>query len=114
MKKKRSASTARLVVRRQAAMKKLARLGPVLRGSLVTARRGGHLAHQLTLSVNGKTHTVYVPAGMIKEVQGWIRNYRQMQTVVRDISKLNMAVIHRYIPENRGADSRRSRLRPRP
>jgi hypothetical protein len=110
MKRKHSISTTRLVARRQASMKKLARLGPVLRGSLVTAKRGRHLAHQLTLSVNGKTHTVYVPAGMVKEAQEWIRNYRQLQRLIRDQSKLNLAIIHRYIPENRGADSRR---RPR-
>lgn len=106
-----SPSAARLAMRRDAAMKKLARLGPVLRGSLVIARRGNHTAHQLTTSVQGKTHTVYVPTGMIKEVKAWIRNYKQMQEMVQTISKLNMAIIHRYLPENPDADSRRSQTR---
>lgn len=111
MKMNLSPSSARLAMRRDAAMKKLARLGPILRGSLVTARRGNHTAHQLTTSVQGKTHTVYVPAGMLKEVQAWIRNYKHMQEMIKTISKLNMAIIHRYLPENPDADSRRSRMR---
>lgn len=113
MKKNLQPSSARLTMRRDAAMKKLARLGPILRGSLVTAQRGQHLAHQLTTSVQGKTHTVYVPVGMLKEVKAWIRNYKQMQQIVKDISKLNMAIIHRYLPENPDADSRRASSRPR-
>jgi hypothetical protein len=44
------------------------------RGSLVTARRGSHIAHQLTVSIEGKTHTVYVPPGMVEEVRAWIAN----------------------------------------
>jgi hypothetical protein len=96
-------SSSRLLARRTLAMKKFSRLGPVLRGSLVTARRGGHLAHQLTLSVQGKTHTVYVPPGMVKEVKTWIRNYRQMTAIAKEVSKLNMALIHRHVPESRAA-----------
>ncbi len=107
-------SSARLAKRRDAAMKTLAHLGPILRGSLVTARRGNHTAYQLTTSVQGKTHTVYVPAGMLKEVQAWIRNYKQMQDMIKTISKLNMLIIHRYLPENPDADNRRNRThRPR-
>ena len=39
---------------------KMAQVGPIVRGSRVTARRGNHVAHQLTVSIQG-THTVYVP-----------------------------------------------------
>ena len=62
MKQKRTASINTLIRRREAWMKKLAQLGPVVRGSLCTAQRGNHTAHQLTVSVKGKTHTVYVAA----------------------------------------------------
>lgn len=99
-------STSRLLVRRNAALRKFARLGPVLRGSLVTAQRGGHLAHQLTVSVQGKTHTVYVPPGMLKEVRTWIRNYRQMTAIAKEVSKLNMALIHRHVPESRAVSKK--------
>jgi hypothetical protein len=65
-----TASTARLVQRRDAWLAKLGQLGPMTRGSLVTARRGNHIAHQLTVSVEGKTHTVYVPPAMEKLLAG--------------------------------------------
>lgn len=106
MKTTRSLSSSRLEVRRDAALKKFARLGPVVRGSLVSVQRGGHVARQLTLSVRGKTHTVYVPPGMVKEVESWIRNYRRMKRIAEEVSKLNLALIHRHVPESRAAGKR--------
>lgn len=41
---------------------------PCQDGILFTAQRGNHTAHQLTVSVEGKTHTVYVPMDMIQDV----------------------------------------------
>lgn len=102
MQPKRTASTARLVKRRDAWLAKLGQLGPMTRGSLVTARRGNHIAHQLTVSVAGKTHTVYVPPGMVTEVSEWIANRRRMERILKEVSKLNMAIIHRHVPESRG------------
>lgn len=96
-------SVAQLTRRRDAWLKKLAVVGPPLRGSLCTAQRGNHTAHQLTVSVQGKTHTVYVPADMIEEVQTWIHNHRQLQRILKELSKLNMAIIHRHVPERRAA-----------
>ena len=95
-------STARIIQRRDAWLRKLGELGPMTRGSLVTAKRDNHIAYQLTVSVQGKTHTVYVPKEMIEEVREWIKNHRRMQRILKEVSKLNMAIIHRYVPENRG------------
>jgi hypothetical protein len=100
MKRKVQISTGRLIKKRVSLLKRLAAVGPVVRGSLVTAKRGNHLAHQLTVSVKGKTHTVYVPIDMVEEVTEWIRNYRQMRRIITDISKLSMAIIHRHAPES--------------
>ena len=105
-------STARLIQRRDAWMKKLHELGPMTRGSLVSARRGNHLAHQLTVSVRGKTHTVYVPKNMVEEVREWTKNQRRLQRILKEISTLNMAIIHRHVPEGRG-DARRREHAPR-
>ena len=102
-------STTRLIQRRDAWLTKLGELGPMTRGSLVTARRGNHVAHQLTVSVEGKTHTVYVPKDMVEEVREWIKNHQRMQRILKEVSKLNMAIIHRHIPENRGAAKRRAK-----
>jgi hypothetical protein len=103
MKQKSRVSTTRLIQRRDAWLKKLGELGPMTRGSLVTAKRGNHVAHQLTVSVQGKTHTVYVPKDMTEEVKEWIKNHRRLQRILKEVSKLNMAIIHRHIPESRGA-----------
>ena len=109
MKHKKQTSTARLIRKRDAALRKLAEIGPFMRGSLVTAQRGNHTAHQLTVSVKGKTHTVYVPIDMVEEVKGWIKNYRRMQELIKEVSKLSMAVIHSHIPESRAAARRKGK-----
>ena len=112
MKRKTQTSSTRLVRRREAWLKKLADVGPVLRGSLVTATRGNHVAHQLTVSIKSKTHTVYVPIDMVEEVKEWIQNYRRMQRIIKEISILSMAIIHCHVPESRAGSRRRSN-RPR-
>ena len=114
MKRTSRVATARLIQRRDAWMKKLAELGPMTRGSLVTAKRGGHIAHQLTVSVQGKTHTVYVPKDMVEEVREWIKNHRRMQRILKEVSKLNMAIIPRHVPEGRGDARKREKPHPNP
>ena len=108
MRKRRNISTDTLIRRRDAWLRKLAHIGPMQRGSLCTAQRGNHVAHQVTVSVKGKTRTVYVPQDKVKEVKEWINNYRKAQEIIEKISILNMAIIHRYVPENQDADKRRS------
>lgn len=105
-------SSARLIQRRDAWLRKLGELGPMTRGSLVSACRGNHIAHQLTVSVQGKTHTVYVPKDMVEEVEEWTKNHRRLQRILKEISKLNMAIIHRHVPESRG-DASSKEHRPR-
>jgi hypothetical protein len=102
MKRSIQVSSNRLIRKREALLKKFAETGPIVRGSLVTARRGNHTAHQLTVSVKGKTHTVYVPLEMVKEVKEWTINYRKMQRLIKEVSKLSMAIIHCRVSENRG------------
>ena len=94
MKRKTYSSSSRLNRKQEAWLKKLADVGPIVRGSLVTARRGNHVAHQLTVSIKSKTHTVYVPVDMVEEVKEWIKNYRRMQRIIKEVSKLSMAIIH--------------------
>ena len=56
MDRKAHVSTNTLIRRRDGWLKTLAEVGPMVRGSLVSARRGNHVAHQLTVSVKGRTH----------------------------------------------------------
>jgi hypothetical protein len=107
-------STARLIQRRDTWLKKLGELGPMTRGSLVSAKRGNHTAHQLTVSVKGKTHTVYVPKEMVEEVREWTQNHKRLQRILKEVSKLNMAIIHRHVPENRADGRRKGSNSPNP
>jgi len=39
---------------------------------------------------------------MVQEVRQWTKNYRRVQRIEKEVSKLSMAIIHRHVPENRG------------
>jgi hypothetical protein len=101
--------------RRDGKMKELASVGPMVQGSLVKAKHKTckHTAHMLTFHVRGKTHTVYVPLGMVKEVKEWSNNYKVLKKLLKDISKLNLAIIHGYVPTKRAAGRRGGKNRPK-
>jgi hypothetical protein len=101
--------------RRDGKMKELASVGPMAQGSLVKAKHKTckHTAHMLTFHVKGKTYTVYVPLGMVKEVKEWSNNYKVLKKLLKDISKLNLAIIHRYVPTKRAAGRRGGKNRPK-
>ena len=84
------------------------RIGPFIEGSLCKVTRAGRTAAswQLTYKVQGKTHTVYVPKDMVQEVKEWIKNCRRMQRIIKEVSKLSMALIHHSVPESRAAGKR--------
>ncbi len=94
-------------------MKKLVNIGPPVRGSLCAVKRGNATAHQLTVSVNGKTHTVYVPVDKVEEVEEWIHNHKMLQKWLVEISKLNMAILHAHVPEKRRAAGRNKKTDPK-
>lgn len=104
-------SSRMLKVRRQARLRELSCLGPLLQGSLVQVphKTCRHVAHLLTFPVRGKTHSVYVPLDMVEEVKQWTRNYRTLKQLVRRISRLSLALIHRHVPDARAAHRRPSR-----
>lgn len=101
--------------RRDAKMKKLASMGPVVQGSLVSVKHKTckHTAHMLTSHVKGKTHTVYVPVDMVKEVGTWSNNHKVLKELVRDISELNLAIIRRHVPAKRAAARSRGKSCPK-
>lgn len=95
--------------RRAALLRQLAGIGPFVEGSIVRLPHPScdHVAHRLTFKVRGKTKAVYVPVDLIEEVEQWHRNYRQLKKLVRQITKASLAILHRYVPEQRGARPRR-------
>ena len=79
-----------LKARRDARLKELATLGPLLQGSITTvgvkcgnpnckcAQGEKHTSNILTKKVNGKTKSVYVPVDMLEEAREWTQEYRRL------------------------------------
>jgi hypothetical protein len=99
----------KLQKRRGVLLRQLAGLGPFVQGSIVRLPHPScdHVAHRLTFKVRGKTKAVYIPVDLVEEVEQWHRNYNRLKRLVRQITKTSLAILHRYVPEQRGARSRR-------
>ena len=66
------------MLRRDAALVKLAQAGLFLEGHLSAFKRRGcaQPGWRLTFKQQGKTRTVYVPVALVADVQRWTHNYR--------------------------------------
>lgn len=103
----------RLSVRRRALVEELARLGPVLRASLIErftqCGKGGCKcmrgekhgpSYYLTVSyAKRKTRQVYVSKDLKPLAEAWVRNYHQAMTVLEEISSINLELIRLKEPE---------------
>jgi len=109
---KRQPSIDTIKTRRQAKLDKLGLCGPFVAGSLNRVEKRdkngkGTLYHLLTFKEEGKTRSVYVPKDMVKEVRGWVRNYRKLKKAIAQVSTDSIAVIRGFVPEKR-ADAAKS------
>ena len=86
-------------------LKQLAQLGPFIEGTLSEYKRSGRKASSwhLTYKVEGKTHTVYVPVGMVEEVRKWTEEYRRLKELIRKETKQSLAIIRGYAASLRAA-----------
>lgn len=102
----------RFKTRQNAAVKRLAQVGPFVKGTLVRIKHPTckHVAHRLTFKVRGKTKAVYVPVDLIKEVTQWTRNYRTLKELMRLINRRSLAIIHQHVPAKRAAGRRNACL----
>lgn len=85
---------------------------PLLAGSLSRVERTDKqgrttVYHLLTFKEAGKTRSVYVPRGMLKEVERWTLNYRRIKGLLAQASMLSIEVIRRHVPEERAAAASR-------
>ena len=55
-----------------------------------------HPAHHLSYKEDGKTHTVYVPRGLVAEVQSWVAGYRRLEELMGEISQLSLALVRNH------------------
>jgi len=97
--------TNRHTTRRQAALRRIAQIGPFLEGSLCSFKRPGCKAPgwHLTFKQQAKTRTVYVPMDMVPEVKQWTRTYKQLKKLIREVSRQSLALIHRHGASRRAA-----------
>jgi len=90
-------------------LKQIAQIGPFVEGSLCEFKRAGRKSSSwhLTYKLEGKTHTVYVPVGMVEEVRQWTEEYRRLKQLIRKETKQSLAIIHRHVASRRVASRAR-------
>jgi hypothetical protein len=103
--KTKSASESRHHRLRDAYRRELGRLGVFIEGTLSKVQRPGRKppAWQLTFKQAGKTRTVYVPRDLAPEVQRWTKEFKRLKTLVRKVTKQNLAIIRRHGAVRRAA-----------
>jgi hypothetical protein len=92
--------------KRAALRRRLASCGEFVRGSVVLMKRRcmypgcrkcavgeGHPTWVLTVSRQGKTHTVYLGAGRRARVQVLAGNYRKLLALIEEIADVNLALL---------------------
>ena len=110
---KHTVTTNRHTARRQAALRRLGRIGPFLEGSLCSFQRPGCSTPgwHLTFKQKAKTRTVYVPMGLVPEVKKWNRAHKQLKQFIRAVSRHSLAIIHGHVANQRAASRSRALTR---
>jgi hypothetical protein len=76
---------------REARLRRLRALGPVLAGSLV--RFPNHNSRYLTDKVRGKTRTLYIPLDRLEEVKAWNQNHKEARRLLRELSEIQRQLL---------------------
>ena len=100
--------------RREAKLRALGNLGPMVAASLcrrmvkcgrrtcVCARGEKHESWCLTYKGEGnKTKTVHVPVDMVDEVRGWVEEHQRAKALLAEISELSREMVKSYVPSKR-------------
>ena len=117
----RNESVKTLTIRRQALLKRLADVGPLVQGSFCTrkvkcgkpgcrcAEGEPHEACVLTKKVRGRTVTTHVPRDLRDEVGAWAEEHKRVKALLKEISDLSDRIIRIHVRTSRGAAQNRSR-----
>jgi len=99
---------------RAATLRQIARVGPFLEGSLSAFKRPGctQPGWHLTFKQQGRTRTLYVPRELVADVQQWIRNYRHLKRLIRQVTRHSRALIHGHVANRRAASRSRALTNP--
>jgi hypothetical protein len=48
-----------------------------------------------------------VPVHLVDEVRLWVTNHKRLKELIREVSKLSLALLHRERPKNRGGGKKK-------
>jgi hypothetical protein len=65
-----------------------------------------HIAHHLSLKVDGKRSTVYVPQDMLGEVRSWVEEYQRLKAVTHEITQLTLALVRGHVADRKRRQGR--------
>lgn len=104
----------RHTARRNAALQRLAAIGPFLEGSLCSFKRPGcrNPGWHLTFKQKAKTRTVYVPIDLVTEVKTWTRTHKELKKLIRQVSRQSLALIHGHVANRRAANRSKALTKP--
>lgn len=98
---------------RLALLKRLAKIGPFIKGSLVQIQRAcghphchcasgpGHSSYYLTYKYKAKTQTLYVPIDLEMEVRAWVETSQKLRLLMSKMDETQKKIIRRYVKEKR-------------
>jgi len=99
---------------RDARLRKLGKVKPFIAGTLVNyeitcgnprckcAKGQKHpKAHLTYKGKDRKTVSVYIPVDKRKEVAEWVREYKRLKKLIREISELQEQILRRHVTEKR-------------
>ena len=102
-----------LYVRRLQLWHKVISAGDVVRGSVVVLRRPctrrncrrcasgeRHPATYLGYRQRGKLHWVYLPAKLVPRAKAWVKNYRELEAILQELSQTNVAILRAWARES--------------
>ena len=100
---------------RTATLRRIAKIGPFLEGSLCQFHRPGcaQPGWHLTFKQKKKTRTVYIPMDLVPEVKKWTLNYRALKKLIREVTRHSLGLIHRHVANRRAASQIPPSTRPK-
>jgi hypothetical protein len=95
------ASTGTLKRMRDARLKQLQKIGPLVAGSLVPVANRN--VYYLTDKVKKKTRTVCVPAELVDQCREWNENHKKAKTLLEELDAIQRALLQGEIEALRAA-----------
>ena len=101
---------------RQHALGQIQQIGLFIEGSLCEVKRRGCAkpGWHLTFKQKGKTHTVYVPLDLVKEVTAWVGEYKRLRKLIRGVTIHTLGIIRRHVSNRSAAHRSHALMAPLP